>query len=97
MKFRHISLRYLWDRSQVWLYEKRYPDRPWLTPKATDIIENFLKPSHVVVEWGSGRSTLWLARRVGHITSIEGNLAWYAKVKNELEMEGLNNVDYRLI
>ncbi len=47
------------------------------------------------VETGSGRSTAWFAKRVGHLLSVEQDAAWYAIVQARLR--GLTNVDYRLV
>jgi predicted O-methyltransferase YrrM len=58
-----------------------------------EILEDRLKPTDVGLEWGSGRSTLWFARRVSHLTSIEHNDRWYKRIKNLLSDKGLDNVD----
>jgi hypothetical protein len=57
-----------------------HPDVPWLTRQAVEILEDWLKPGYVGLEWGSGRSTLWFARRVSHLTSPTGT----AKSKNQI-------------
>jgi predicted O-methyltransferase YrrM len=69
---------------------------PWLTRDACRWLEEWLCPSHVGVEWGSGRSTLWFAERVGRLTSIEHVPSWHARVKSQLENRGVRNVDYHL-
>ena len=51
-------------------------DVPWWTYDAIDAVETWLAgqgdPSSVrAFEWGSGASTLWLARRVGEVHSVE--------------------------
>jgi len=57
----------------------------------------WLEPSHIGVEWGSGRSTRWFARRVRHLTSVEHDGGWHAIVSGGLAEDGLTNVDYRLV
>lgn len=59
-----------------------HPDWPWLTRDAVRFLDLWLKPTDVVFEWGSGRSTVWLARRVAKVISIERNSLWYATVKH---------------
>lgn len=49
-------------------------DVPWWTYDAIDVVERWIeaRPEPVrVFEWGSGASTLWLARRVDTITTVE--------------------------
>jgi predicted O-methyltransferase YrrM len=46
------------------------------------------------VEFGSGRSTLWLSERVASLTSVEHNPQWYEKVKENLEKRRASNVTY---
>jgi hypothetical protein len=80
-----------------WLWEKRNPDAPWLTPGAVRFCEAVLSPAMRAWEFGSGRSTSWFASRVGHLVSIEHDSAWYATVRERLTAAGVKNVDYRLI
>lgn len=61
-------------------FERQSLGAPWLVPDAIRQIEQFLKPHHVGFEWGSGRSTLWFARRTSHITSIEGRRDWFEEI-----------------
>jgi predicted O-methyltransferase YrrM len=58
-----------------------------------EILEDRLKPGDVGLEWGSGRSTLWFARRVTHLTSVEHNDHWYKRIKKLLSDKDLDNVD----
>jgi len=66
---------------------------PWLTREAIEILEERLKPTDVGLEWGAGRSTVWFAQRVAHLTSIEHNDSWYNRVKNVLSDECIQNVE----
>jgi len=78
-------------RRQIWI--RTHPDVPWLTRQAVEILEQRLKPTDVGLEWGSGRSTLWFARRVSHLTSIEHSDRWYKRIKKMLSVKGIDNVD----
>jgi SAM-dependent methyltransferase len=70
-----------------------HPDWPWLAPDAVRFLEFWLKPSDTVFEWGAGRSTLWMARRVQAVTSVETDAQWYGRVKLQAEQEGLRNLE----
>jgi hypothetical protein len=70
------------------------PSVPWITPQATRLLEDWLKPGDVGLEWGSGRSTIWFAKRVRSLTSIEHDRDWFLKVKGQLQESGLDNVTY---
>ncbi len=61
-------------------FERENPDAPWLVPAAIAYIEQELRPEFIGFEWGSGRSTIWFARRVRHITSVEGRRSWFDEV-----------------
>lgn len=71
---------------------------PWLTDQAIDFLEELIKnKSHIkILEFGSGGSTLWFAKKNVGLVSIEHDENWYKKVNEELNKIGLN-VDYRLI
>ena len=88
---------YLWGRLQHWRYENRHPDHPWLAPDAIAWLDQNLRPEMRGFEWGSGRSTLWFARRLAHLISIESDAAWFAQVQQKITAAGLKHVDLRLI
>jgi hypothetical protein len=94
--FQHWTPRYIYKRIGLLLYEKRHPDYPWLTEKAIRLLDNLLRLSDVGLEWGSGRSTLWFARRVGHLTSVEHDPAWYKSINTRIKEAGVANVTYLL-
>jgi hypothetical protein len=72
------------------------PELPWWPFVAIDAVKRCMTPEAKVIEFGSGMSTVWLARRAGYVVSIEDNLEWYKKVRNLLVHYNLQNVDYRL-
>lgn len=49
-----------------------------------DLLLNSLKPTDIVLEWGSGGSTLEIAKRVRYLCSIEHDHKWYNKVLSQL-------------
>ena len=97
IKFNHWTPEYIFNRIVVALYEKQHPEQPWLTSSAISILSTYLKKTDVGLEWGSGRSTAWFAKRLKHLVSIENNPDWYKKVNSILQAKNLNNVDYKLI
>jgi hypothetical protein len=70
-------------------FEQENPNAPWFVPAAISHIERELRPDFVGFEWGCGRSTLWFARRVRHVTSIEGRRAWFEEVTRWLAEDDL--------
>lgn len=64
-----------------------YLDVPWWTYNAIDEIEAFLlaRPNARVLEYGSGASTVWLARRAHFVKSIEHDPDWYHLVRQRVQ------------
>lgn len=88
--------RYVADRVRLAVHQRLHPDAPWLTAEATSVLERWLRRDHVGIEWGSGRSTLWFAERVGRLVSVEHHPGWHETVSGQLGSRGITNVDYRL-
>jgi len=61
-------------------------DLPWWTFDAVDRTDAFLRsrPQARVFEYGSGASTIWLARRAASVVSIEHDPDWYPVVQAKL-------------
>lgn len=91
-KFRHLTPRYIINKTNLILYQRRYPDHPWLTQQANSILSTLLKKTDVALEWGAGRSTIWLARRVKQLTSVENDENWYKWVSTKLMEANITNV-----
>lgn len=92
-----LSPVYLARKLSLLLYERRHPDQPWLTRQAIAALDAWLTPQHVAFEWGSGGGTLWLARRVRSLASVEHNDRWAATVRARLAAAGIGNVEYHLV
>ena len=95
-KVRHWTPRYVYDRTRLMACEHAHPNDPWITPESIRLLTSMLRPSDRGAEFGSGRSTIWFAERVGHLTSVEHNKDWYAKVSGKLKDRRLTNVEYYL-
>ncbi|HYE61804.1 MAG TPA: hypothetical protein VD997_07385 [Phycisphaerales bacterium] len=94
---RHWTPRYVANRFNWELWQRRNPTLPWLVPGAVEFLHQYLRDSDLMVEFGSGRSTAWFARHCGHVISIEHHAGWHATVLQRLKDAGHTNVDYLLI
>lgn len=93
----HWTPRYIRHRIADLYYQKKHPDLPWLTPTANQILDTYLTRLDIGLEFGSGRSTVWFAKRIARLTSIEHNGDWAANVRKMLDRANIRNVDYRLL
>jgi hypothetical protein len=71
------------------------PYLPWIPFEVISRFNSILKSSSRVLEFGSGRSTVWYARKAAHVISIEDCEPWYQRVSAILKKLDLRNVDYR--
>ena len=76
----------LWVRSLFEIYNVSglvALDLPWWTFKVTKHLEEFLnvRPETRVFEWGSGASTIWLAKRASTVVTIEHDIDFADIVK----------------
>ena len=72
----------------------RRPERPWISYDAQAVIDQHLGQGSAVLEFGSGMSTVWYARRAASVVSIERDEGWFAEIGSRLH--ALGNVDYHL-
>ena len=93
---KHWTPRYLVNRFNLFLYQQANQEVPWLTDQMNEVLKCWLHPTDNGLEWGSGRSTLWFAKRVHRLISIEHDQAWYTKIKNQFANQSIANVDYYL-
>ncbi len=64
---------------------------PWITFRAIDWLDGFLKPDMTVFEYGAGGSTLYLAKRVRHVASVEHDEGFHQLVSGILSQRGIDN------
>ncbi len=69
-----------------------HPDAPWLTYNVVERINEIIRPDWKVIEFGSGRSTLWYAGRVEFVHSIEHDREWFEFLSAKIENKGIRNV-----
>ncbi len=91
----HRTPSYVAARLRQIIRERRRPDEPWWTDGAVALVDRWLRAEDVVVEFGSGRSTAWLAARARRVVSIEHHKEWHAKVTGQLA--SLSNAEVRLV
>jgi len=72
------------------------PEIPFLGSSAIRRIRRLITSESRVLEFGSGMSTIWLARRCGFLHSIECDSSWFSHVDSRLRRAGLRNVRYEL-
>jgi len=78
-----------WARSLLSIYdveELAALDVPWWTFDSAGLIDAFLagRRGACVFEWGSGASTVWLARRSERVVTVEHDVAWADVVRGLL-------------
>jgi SAM-dependent methyltransferase len=83
----------------AWLRAKtgKVPERPWIVPAAIGWLRRRTRSDWSILELGSGRSTVWFARRAGRVLSFEDDEYWYGRTRDRLGELGLGNVDFRLM
>jgi len=85
-RFKFIKKSYL--RSLLSIYDLKElidNDLIWINYKAIKYIENFITKNSRVLEYGSGASTFWFAKRCKDLTSIEHDEKYYQMVKKILK------------
>ena len=94
---KHINLEY--SLSKLFSFYDNFlnPNNPWLTKDSVKILSSMLKTQDKGVEFGSGRSTIWFAKKIKHLISIEHDPKWHNKVRKLIDSESLSEkVDYYL-
>jgi len=64
--------------------DKNFEPLPWLKYPFIDFIIERLSKEFSVFEIGSGNSTLFFAKKVKEITSVEHDIEWYNKHKSKI-------------
>lgn len=66
---------------------------PWLSYAVIDFLGSYLTPQMSVFEWGSGGSTVFMAKRTKSVRSIENDPQWFDMVKARLAAQAIKNVN----
>lgn len=64
--------------------DSNYEKIPWMNYQSVRFIKERFKKDFKVFEYGSGYSTFFYANMVKSVTSIEHNVEWYNKIKDEI-------------
>ena len=64
-------------------------ERPWIVPAAIGWLRRNVRGDWSILELGSGRSTIWFARRAGRVVSFEDNEFWSQWTLERLAEKGL--------
>ncbi len=67
---------------------------PWLVPDSILFLEKILTKNSMVIETGSGGSTVWLAQRVLKVVTFEHKKSWMDATQNRLNELKLKNVQF---
>ncbi len=86
------------NRIKYILFRLLKPESPWLPQQAVYYLESYLTDTMVGFEWGSGKSTIFFARKTNSLISIEHDGQWHDKIKAKIDKNNLSiKVDYKLI
>jgi hypothetical protein len=64
---------------------------PWWSLSAIREMEKHLNHSHRVFEWGSGGSSVFLAKRCKELTTIEHDLDWFEQIETIINDQEIRN------
>src|SRR5690606_4161508 len=70
--------------------------RPMIGYGAIARLDRLIAPDWRIVEFGTGRSTPWLARRCAFVLAIEDDPAWHDRVAGLLAASNCGNVQLEL-
>lgn len=76
-----------WGR---WLGRDNYS--PKLNLQTIAMLEKIITRESLILETGSGNSTIWFAKRAKRVVALESDIYWHDAVHNHLEKEALRNV-----
>jgi predicted O-methyltransferase YrrM len=85
-----------WLHSLLPGHSPLYDEMPWITFRAIDWLDAYLKPDMNVFEYGAGGSTLYLAKRVRNVISVEHDESFHQLVSNILSKRTIRNCQLML-
>lgn len=59
---------------------------PWIAWPCVDFLESYLKPGHVVLEWGGGGSTIYFLRKGCRVTTVESSDQWVRELAGRVDV-----------
>jgi len=88
---RETRFAHLWLRSLLPGHNPFNDELPWITFRAIQWLLSFLKPEMRVFEYGTGGSTLFFAKRVSELVSVEHDEVFHSAVAGRLAKQGIQN------
>lgn len=85
-----------WLHSLLPGHSPLFDEMPWITFRAIDWLDAYLKPDMSVFEYGAGGSTLYLAKRVRHVASVEHDEEFHRLVSDILAKRAIRNCQLML-
>lgn len=82
-----------WLRSLLPGHSPLSDELPWITFRAIDWLDAYLRPDMSVFEFGAGGSTLFFADRVRKLVSIEHDKGFFELVRSMLAERGVANCE----
>jgi precorrin-6B methylase 2 len=79
----------------TWLWVRwfdKYSVKPWWVWESIRFVSKQLNKNDIILEDGSGMSTLWLASRCANITSLETSKSWALRIQEYAASTQLNNI-----
>ena len=96
-QFKHLTPIYMMDKIKLLIYASFHKNDPWLTRQSIEFLDSSLRRIDFGIEFGSGRSTIWLGKRVGHLISIEHDEHWFKRVQVNIKENNLHEkIELRL-
>jgi len=92
-----IKYAHTWITSFLPSHNAIVDEVPSITLQAKAWLEAYLKPDMSVFEYGSGGSTLFFAKNVKKLVSVEHDKYWYEKVSERLSDDEFSNCEYTLL
>lgn len=95
--FKTIILLPRWKSSLKHPPDSLQREMPWMTFFVIEFLETVLKADMHVFEYGSGGSTLFFAKRVRQVISVEHDADWADKVAHQLRTHAYEHVRLWLV
>lgn len=61
---------------------------PWIAWPCVDFLDSYLRPGHVVLEWGGGGSTIYFLRKGCRVTTVESSDQWVKELTARVDALG---------
>lgn len=84
---------YPWIRGwPLWGRQPIDRELPWISFGAIEHLTRFVRPSHAVLEFGGGGSTMFFARRASMVVTIENDANWHQAIVQATAAKGYTHV-----